>query len=108
MTGIPGGTGKDTAMGTSLLPHALPAREIERRGISAVDEHLAQGPVHIIKDDRPAYVVMTEERYAELLESERQEGLLRVREAEAEYRAGKAKPMSADDLLATLDAPDPA
>jgi hypothetical protein len=38
----------------------IPAREIKRRGISAVDEQLEEGPVHVI---------MTEAHYAELREA---------------------------------------
>jgi PHD/YefM family antitoxin component YafN of YafNO toxin-antitoxin module len=47
--------------------NTIPAREIKRRGISAVDELLENGPVHVIKEDRPTYVVMDEERYYSLL-----------------------------------------
>jgi hypothetical protein len=31
----------------------VPAQEIKRRGIAAVDEALARGPVHIVKNNRP-------------------------------------------------------
>ena len=50
--------------------NSIPAQEIKRRGISAVDEALRQGPVHIIKNNRPQYVVLTEERFADLLEAQ--------------------------------------
>ena len=33
--------------------NVVPAQEIKRRGIAAVDEALAQGPVHMIKNNRP-------------------------------------------------------
>ena len=33
--------------------NVVPAQEIKRRGIAAVDEALAQGPVHIIMNNRP-------------------------------------------------------
>ena len=35
----------------------VPAQEIKRRGIAAVDEALAQGPVHIIRNNRARYAV---------------------------------------------------
>jgi hypothetical protein len=35
------------------IMNSIPAQEIRRRGISAVDEALRQGPVHIIKNIRP-------------------------------------------------------
>jgi hypothetical protein len=46
--------------------NTIPAQEIKRCGISAVDELLKNGPVHIIKNNRPQYVVLTEEAYAQL------------------------------------------
>jgi PHD/YefM family antitoxin component YafN of YafNO toxin-antitoxin module len=45
---------------------SIPAQEIKRRGISALDELLEDGPVHIIKNNRPTYVVMSEELYARI------------------------------------------
>jgi transcriptional antiterminator len=33
--------------------NTIPAQEIKRCGISAVDELLKNGPVHIIKNNRP-------------------------------------------------------
>ena len=41
----------------------MAAQEIKRRGISAVDEALANGPVHIIKNNQPQYVVLSEAAY---------------------------------------------
>lgn len=38
----------------------ISAQEIERRGIGAVDDLLAKGPVHIITRNEPRYVVMDE------------------------------------------------
>jgi PHD/YefM family antitoxin component YafN of YafNO toxin-antitoxin module len=42
---------------------SIPAREIKRRGISAVDEQLKDGPVYIIKNDEPSYVVLSRAQY---------------------------------------------
>ena len=50
--------------------NSIPAQEIKRRGISAVDEALRLGPVHVVKNNRPQYVVLTEERYQELLQDQ--------------------------------------
>jgi PHD/YefM family antitoxin component YafN of YafNO toxin-antitoxin module len=44
----------------------IPAQEIKRRGISAVDELLQDGPVEVIKHNRPRYVVMTVDGYRRL------------------------------------------
>lgn len=46
--------------------HTLPALEIKRRGMAALEEALKQGPVHIIKNNKPACVVLSEEDYATL------------------------------------------
>jgi PHD/YefM family antitoxin component YafN of YafNO toxin-antitoxin module len=45
---------------------SIPAQEIKRRGISAVDELLLDGPVAVIKQNRPRYVVMTVDGYRRL------------------------------------------
>lgn len=45
----------------------IPASEVKRRGIAALEEGLKKGPIHIIKNNRPACVVLTEEEYANLL-----------------------------------------
>ena len=47
--------------------NTISAREIERRGISALDELLKEGPVHVTKNNRPRYVVMSEQDYARLI-----------------------------------------
>jgi PHD/YefM family antitoxin component YafN of YafNO toxin-antitoxin module len=57
----------------------LPAQEIKRRGISAVDEALINGPVHIIKNNQPQYVVLSEAAYNELLEAQAQAMAARIR-----------------------------
>ena len=38
-------------------------QEIKRRGISAVDALLDDGPVQVIKNNRPRYVVMSVDAY---------------------------------------------
>ena len=38
----------------------LSAREIKRRGVAAIEELLGQGPVHILKNNHPACVVLSE------------------------------------------------
>jgi PHD/YefM family antitoxin component YafN of YafNO toxin-antitoxin module len=66
----------ESALKSALIPASeytmnnIPAQEIKRCGISAVDDALRQGPVHIIKNNRPQYVVLTEEHYTDLLEAQ--------------------------------------
>jgi PHD/YefM family antitoxin component YafN of YafNO toxin-antitoxin module len=44
----------------------LSAREIKRRGVAAIEELLGQGPVHILKNNRLACVVLSEAEYERL------------------------------------------
>jgi hypothetical protein len=46
--------------------NTISAEEIKRRGISAADETLKEGPVYVIKNNRPQYVILTKEQYAKL------------------------------------------
>ncbi len=82
--------------------NTIPAREIKRRGISAVDELLKCGPVHVIKNDEPRYVIMDETRYRDLLEAEDEATLYRVRESMAEVAAGNVRSGTAQELLAEI------
>lgn len=86
--------------------NTIPAREIKRRGITAVDEALKDGPVHVIKNDCPAYVIMDEARYRDLLEAEHEAYVARVRESLAEYTAGNVRSGTVEELMAELDAED--
>ncbi len=44
----------------------LPAQEVKRRGLAAIEELLPLGPVHILKHNRPACVVLSEQDFARL------------------------------------------
>ncbi|MDD3518224.1 MAG: type II toxin-antitoxin system Phd/YefM family antitoxin [Chromatiales bacterium] len=84
--------------------NVIPAQEIKRRGMAAVDEALTQGPVHIIKNNRPQYVVLTEERYNELLEIQEEAVLTRIKASLEDARAGRlTRHHSADALLEHLE-----
>jgi PHD/YefM family antitoxin component YafN of YafNO toxin-antitoxin module len=48
--------------------NSIPAQEIKRRGISALDELLKSGPVHVIRNNKPTYVVLTQNDYVRLSE----------------------------------------
>lgn len=89
--------------------NALPAQELKRRGIAAVDELIDKGDVHVIRNNQPQYVVLSEARYQELV-AEAQEGYLaRVRTALEDVKAGRARKFTTvDDLLKALDADEPA
>ena len=87
--------------------NAIAAQEIKRKGISVVDEPLKQGPVHIIKNNQPQYVVMTEVRYRELIEAEDEAYIARVRKSLEDVKAGRVRRFkSADELLKALEEED--
>lgn len=91
-------------IGTEQNVNSIPAQDIKRRGISAVDEALREGPVHIIKNNRPSYVVLSEAAYAELLESYSDAARERLRESLADLEAGRTNRYGdADALMQALD-----
>lgn len=51
----------------------LSALEVKRRGVVAIEEALKDGPVHIIKNNRPACVVLSEEDYALIVRQQKLE-----------------------------------
>ena len=80
----------------------IPAREIKRRGISAVDELLCEGPVHVIKNDEPRYVVMTECDYAELVSVYQEARMAAVKESLDDIKAGRVREITAEELAGEL------
>ena len=81
----------------------IPAREIKRRGIGAVDEALEEGPVHVIKNDEPAYVVMSEAHYRELVDAQQEAYIARVRDGLADVDAGRVRTVTAQALIDQYD-----
>ena len=86
--------------------NAIAAQEIKRKGISAVDEALKEGPVHVIKNNRPRYVVMTEARYRDLIEAEDEAYIVRVRKSLEDVKEGRVKRGTAEDLIRELGLED--
>ena len=83
----------------------ISAQEIKRRGISAVDDLLEEGPVHVITHNEPRYVVMDECRYQELVEAFNEAYIARVLAAKAAAERGEVKRFeSVAALLADMDA----
>ena len=48
--------------------NTLSAIDLKRRGLVAIEEKLALGPVHILKDNRPAAVIIRESEYQTLIQ----------------------------------------
>ena len=86
--------------------NAIAAQDIKRKGISAVDEALKEGPVHVIKNNQPQYVVLTETRYRELIEAEDEAYNARIRASLADVKAGRVWRGTAKDLIKKLGLED--
>ena len=87
--------------------NTLPAQEIKRRGIAAVDDLIATGDVHIIKNNQPQYVVLSEVRYRELIEAQDEAYVARVRASLEDLKAGRVRRFaSAEELLNALEIED--
>lgn len=83
--------------------HTIPAQEIKRRGIAAVDDLIKTGDVHIIKNNQPRYVVLSQQRYRELIETQEEAYAARVRASMEDLKAGRVQRFaSAKDLLNAL------
>lgn len=86
--------------------NTIPSQDIKRRGIAAVDEALKNGPVHVIKNNRPQYVVLSEEDYLALLDAQQDAYVERLKAALEDVQAGRVQRFtSAKDLLAELSKP---
>ena len=87
----------------------IPAQEIKRRGLAAVDDLISKGDLHVIRNNQPQYVVLSEERYQELIRTEQEAYYPRVRSALQDVKRGKTLSFkTVKDLLKALDADDTA
>lgn len=79
------------------MTNSVAAREIKRRGMCALDEALKHGPVHVVRSNRAAYVVLSPAGFRELA---RAAARTRLAESEAEYLAGRTtRARSGKDLI---------
>ena len=89
--------------------NTIPAQEVKRRGIAAVDELIAKGDLHIIRNNQPQYVVLSEQRYQDLLDAQEEACAARIRASLEDLKAGRVRRFaSADELLAALALEDEA
>ena len=84
--------------------NTIPAQEIKRRGIAAVDAMITTGDVHVIRNNRPEYVVLTEARYQEFVAEAEEAYVARVKASLEDVKAGRVRKFaSVDELLKALD-----
>ncbi|MGE0383533.1 MAG: type II toxin-antitoxin system prevent-host-death family antitoxin [Gammaproteobacteria bacterium] len=48
------------------MKNTITVAELKRRGMAAIEEALTRGPVHIIKRNKPAAVILSEAQYRRL------------------------------------------
>jgi PHD/YefM family antitoxin component YafN of YafNO toxin-antitoxin module len=81
----------------------IPVQEVKRRGMVAVDEALAEGPVHLMKNNRAEYVVMSEADYKEMMNDIEE---ARLAASEMDLKAGRTRKGTAKQLMKTLTEDD--
>lgn len=77
----------------------IAAQEIKRRGIGAVDEAVADGPVYVIRNNQPMYVILSEKDYDNILSDL---AAVRLAASEDDLKAGRVRRGSSKKLMAEL------
>ena len=86
----------------AVARRTIPAAEIRRRGISAVDKALKRGPVHVLKDNEPAYVIMAEDQFRELSDRYRKSYVSRIRRTLKDLKGGRVRRVTAQTMIDEL------
>lgn len=87
-----------------MIDAIIPIQEIKRRGMTAVDSGLERhGAVTIVRNNRAAYVVIAPDEYEAMVQAVDE---ARVAQALADWREGRCKTTSVEELMreATADA----
>lgn len=74
----------------------IAAQEIKRRGMKAIDGFVGQGPVWVVKNNKPKYVVMSKEDYEQMVNDLTE---ARLAASEADVKAGRVKRGSSAELM---------
>ena len=77
----------------------MPVQEVKRRGMSVLDVPLANGPVYVIRNNSPRYVVMFADAFHEMEEALAD---ARIAASDADIKAERFTRGTADDLMAEL------
>ncbi len=82
----------------------LTAAELKRRGMAAIEEGLRRGPVHLVKRNRPAAVVISEGEYLRLAQGKpaAPSGVTAVQWLLSQASTGKRGKVQIDAGLKTL------
>ena len=77
----------------------MSVQDIKRRGMSAVDTALADGPVHLVRSNRAEYVVMREQDYQALMTDLSE---ARLAASDRDVKARRVRRGSSGELMAEL------
>ena len=81
------------------MPMTMPAQEIKRRGMSVLNASLAHGPVWVISNNTPKYVVMLADEFKRM----RHEAFVNeCLQSETEYRAGHFKRGTPAEIMSDI------
>jgi prevent-host-death family protein len=80
------------------MNNTVTVAEIKRRGMAAIEEGLQRGPLHIVKRNKPAAVVLSEEEYQRLAQGQTAtpDGMSAVQWLLASQPAGKRSKAQVD------------
>lgn len=81
----------------------VPASEIKRRGLAAVEDKLNLGPVHVIKNNKLACVILSEAEYARLRQAEQPKPTKDIWELLLTHRAAPEDQRSREEIDAALN-----
>ena len=80
----------------STEPNTVAAQDIKRRGVAALEEKLARGPVHVLEHNRPVCVVLSEQAFHELVEEAAES---RLAASLADLREGRVRQATLAEIL---------
>jgi len=83
------------------MENTLSAAELKRRGMAAIEDRLRHGPIHLVKRNKPAAVVLSEDEYRRLIgqQSDRVPGLSAVQWLLSQPAAGTRSKEAIDAAL---------
>ena len=82
------------------MNNTVTVSEIKRRGLAAIEDGLRRGPLHIVKRNKPAAVVLSEDEYLRLVNGKSaQTGLTAVQWLLGQPAAGKRRKADIDASL---------
>ncbi len=85
----------------------IAAQDIKKRGMKAVDEIIKDGPVHVIKNNRLQYVILSEDLYSELLDERNSAYISRVKTSLEDVKKGRVRKFkNAEELLNAIEKED--